>query len=537
MAKKPEEILAALQKQKEDIEILLSTVEDAYAEAGITEKHYNEVKTKNQKRLKEIESKIKAIERKAGREAKKEERKAKREEAKEEKVAEKKPKTVGEMIEAEQGPIPISEPIGGEMPEEPTTEIPEPTTTPAVSAKPGEARFNADEIKNMLSRFIKEIRPGGLEVLPKVEKMEVRLEKMGAFLDAIRDEKSSRDETIRRLTEEIGEIRSSIGSLDRKISQQEIMVSDISTSIVDLKPQRFIRFLRKSDMQLKMHDTKIQRMEDLTNIMMKRITTVEDVLKKIGSLEKIADFGRDIAKRLIEIENREKRIGRVSERIDTIFMELNKRLDEFILYKAKQDTLDELSREMMKAIDDMNTRIEGLAKKEDLEIFRDTMESRISGVGGAGPAVLSPEVKKLQEEKEEIESLLTILEEQFKKGDIKKGEYEKTKAINMERLESIERKIQEKPQELTGVPAPIEETEAPEPQPSAEEAEGLEEKPMEEKPAGKPGVKEKKVAEKKPARRKSRKEEMLDELGDSYRRGEISKKAYERAKKMIEGGK
>lgn len=534
MAKKPEEILAALQKQKEDIEILLSSLEDAYAEAGITEKHYKEVKTKNQKRLKEIESKIKSMERKAGREARKEERKAKGE-AMEERAAEKKPKTVGEMIEAEQGPIPVSEPVEGEMPAEPAAEISEPAAAPAVGAKPGEARFRADEIKNMLSRFMKEIKPGGIEVLPKVEKMEVRLEKMGAFLDAIRDEKSSRDETIRRLTEEIGEIRSSIGSLDRKISQQEIMVSDISTSITDLKPQRFIKFLRKSDMQLKMHDAKIQRLDDLANIMMKRITTVEEVLKKIGSLEKIADFGRDIAKRLVDIENREKRIGRVSDRIDTIFMELNKRLDEFILYKAKQDTLDELSREMMKAIDDMNTKIEGLAKKEDLEMFRDTVESRISGVGGAGPAVSSPEVKKLQEEKEEIESLLTILEEQFKKGEIKKEEYEKTKAINMERLEGIEKKIQEKSQGPVGVPAPIEETETPSPQPSAEGKTKPES--AEEKPAEKPKIKEKPVVEKKPAKRKSRKEEMLDELEESYRKGEISKKAYEKTKKMIKEGK
>lgn len=566
MAKKPEEILGELQKQKEDIEILLSSLEEAYSEAGITEKHYKEVKTKNQKKLKEIGRKIKKIEKRVGKKAKAEAK------------IKAKPKTVGEMIEAEQGPVPVSKPLEGEMPAEPAAEAPKPTpgVAPPKVAKPGKERFSADDIKSMLSRFIKEIKPGGIEVLPKVEKMEVRLEKMNAFLNAIKDEKTSRDETIRRLTEEIGEIRSSIGTIDRKTSQHEILVNEINTTIAELKPQRFVKFLRKEDTRVKMHDAKIQRIEDMTSLLIKRITQVEEVLKKIGSLEKIADFGRDIAKRLVEIENREKRIGRISDRIDSIFMELNKRLDEFMLYKAKQDTLDELSREMMKAIDEINTKIEGFAKKEDLDLLRETLESRISGVGI--PAA-SPEVMKLQQQKSEIEGLLGILEEQFKKGELKKEEYEKAKKVNTERLENIDKKIQEKSQAaLTGAPAPVEEPvgqPAPEPLKEKKPAEApkpgakKEEKPMEgkkpaetppteappttpleeKKPAEKPPEekpiekkvveklpKEKKPAEEKPVK-KGRKEQMLEELGESYKKGEISKEAYEKTRKMIEEGK
>ncbi|MCK4496702.1 MAG: hypothetical protein KAU24_00795 [Candidatus Aenigmarchaeota archaeon] len=552
MAKKPEEILTELQKQEEDIEILLSSLEEAYSEAGITEKHYKEVKTKNQKKLKEIGRKIKRIEKKVGK-----------------KVKEKKPKTVGEIIEAEEGPVPISKPLEGEMPAEPSAEMPKPTPVAAPpAAKPGKERFSADDIKGMLSRFVKEIKPGGPEVLPKVEKMEVRLEKMNAFLNAMKDEKTSGNETIRRLTEEIGEMRSNIGALDRKTSQQEIIVTEINTAIADLKPQKFVKFLRKEDAQVKMHDAKIQRIEDVTSLLIKRITQVEEVLKKIGSLEKIADFGRDIAKRLVEIENREKRIGRISDRIDSIFMQLNKRLDEFMLYKAKQDTLDELSREMMKTIDEMNTKIEGFAKKEDLNLLRETLESRISGVGV--PAA-SPEVIKLQEQKSEIEGLLGILEEQFKKGELKKEEYEKAKKVNTERMESIDKKIQEKSQAASvGVPAPVEEPQgqpAPEPvkeekpteekpgakkkkpteeekpaetplaKPTLEEkpVEKTVEKPVEKKAVEKPLEEKKPVEEKKPAK-KGRKEQMLEELEESYKKGEISKEAYEKTKKMIEEG-
>ena len=41
MSERFEKALQDLNKQKEDIELLLTSLEDAYAEAAITEKHYN----------------------------------------------------------------------------------------------------------------------------------------------------------------------------------------------------------------------------------------------------------------------------------------------------------------------------------------------------------------------------------------------------------------------------------------------------------------------------------------------------------------
>lgn len=563
MAKSPEEILAALQKQKEDIDILLSSLEEAYSEAAVTEKHYKEIKTKNQKKLKELEGKIKIAEKKVKKTADKETK------GKGKKPAAKKPTSVGEMLAAEQGSVPVSTPVGDEAPPlappgtAPTT--PTPAPVPASSKPGGSVKFTGDDIKSMLSRFIKEIRPGGLEVLPKVEKMSVKLEKMQAFLDAVKDERSSRDENLRRLTEEIGEIRSSIGGLDRKISQHEIFVTDINTSIGDLKPQRFVKILKKEDMQLKMHDAKLQRLEDLNSVIIKRLTRVEEVLKKIGSLERVANFGSDIAKRLVEIEDSEKRMGRISDKIDSIFMELNKRLDEFMLYKAKQDTLDELSREMMKAIDSMNTKIEKYAEKEDLDLLRSTLEQKISATktisGGAGA---SKEMMRLQNQKDEIEGLLGIMEEQFKKGEIKKDEYEKAKKINTERLDSITKKMQEQaaapaetpaapstPAPAPATPAPATtEAAAPSKTPAADEKSKEKDKALkpepgkpvpvvspEPAPATPPKEKPKTTQamtvdeEKKPE--KPEKDGMVKDLEESMKVGELSKEAFDRIKRLL----
>ena len=49
---------------------------------------------------------------------------------------------------------------------------------------------------------------------------------------------------------------------------------------------------------------------------------------------------------------------RLSDRIQKIFIDLNKKLELFIIYKTKQDSLDELSKEMLKTLDALTIKID-----------------------------------------------------------------------------------------------------------------------------------------------------------------------------------
>jgi len=236
-------------------------------------------------------------------------------------------------------------------------------------------------------------------------------------------------------------------------------VDDMRETLKMLKPERFTKLLTKLDGGIKENDAKVEKLDDITSVMIKRISLIEDVLKEMGSLEKVVEFSKNIASRMIIVDDTEKRITRVGEKIDGIFMELNKRLEEFMLYKAKQDTTDELIQEMIKSMDEVNTKVSGLSTKEELEEMRETLETKIlASSTGTGA---SPNLMKYQEQKDEIDSVLEMMEEQFKSGALKKEEYEKAKKANLERLAEIEKKIDVErnapspaPETMTGAPAP-----------------------------------------------------------------------------------
>jgi hypothetical protein len=143
---------------------------------------------------------------------------------------------------------------------------------------------------------------------------------------------------------------------------------------------------------------------------------------------------KDISKKIVSIDDREKKITRLADKIDNMFVEINKRLEEFMFYKAKQDSLDDLSKEMLKSMDELTTKLTRYAEKDDLELLRDTMDNKISALMKEGGA---PAPVQMRQESE-MESLMKLLEEQYRKGQISKKDYEKAKAANVQKTGGTE---------------------------------------------------------------------------------------------------
>lgn len=608
------ERLIELQKNKEDIEMLLSSLEEAYSEASISEEHYNEVKGKNQKKLDEIKADIAKLEKEIGKEspaasvpAETPEEGEMEDKPKKGKGKARKPKKAKKVKPAETDErakeqakepkaeekydepiIPMSQPgpgegLGGdEIPSAGPVAPPEPAKKISKDMA-AVGTVDTSDIKNVITKLVNEIRPSGIEVLPRVEKMQVQLEKLKAFIDAVKDEKEGQADTIRRIMEEMGELRSSTASIDGRLSDVAMKTGDITETMSMLKPERFTKLLTKLDSGIKQNDAKIEKLDEITSVVIKKIGLVESVLSEMGSLEKVVEFSKNIASRMIMVDETEKRIKRVGDKIDGIFMELNKRLEDFMLYKAKQDTASELIQEMMKSTDEVNTKMSGLVTKEELEELRDNLETRMSAMADTGMQE-SPMLVKHQEQRDEINSVLEMMEEQFKAGTLKKEEYEKAKKVNLDRLREIEKKIAEErgaSEAMVSAPAPSTEPEETGDQPMAEESavaeatettvpaetsetgeqakEQAEEEAgdMEGAPSGYKGpittggkpaetgeqakeqAKEPARPEKKEAPKEepklSKKETMLKELEESFKSGLISREAYEKTKKLLGG--
>jgi hypothetical protein len=498
----PPESLDQLVHQKEEIEALLSSLEDAYSEASILEEDYNDIKLKNEKKLDDINKKIDVQSRKQ--------------------QAERAP-----VIEAPAMKAPVA--VARPQVRIPVIEESEEEISPVVEEKPkkGKASKKDDDEENAtivsqedlkklevdLAEKIKDMVEGiGAKVTEKdllemkntFAKFEAEIDKMKAQVEAAKEGKRLDEEKIQRVAEGVAEIRTLVYGREASAKEQEIKMDKTADLIRKLEPEKIIMEIGRRDKEIGNQNLRMTKLEDTTKEFGEMLQRIEKLLLNIGSLEHVIKISNEASEKLMYMENIQRNNQKMFDKIQGIYAELSRRMEEFVLYKAKQDRVDDLMNDLMKNFDDINTKAAYFVTKEDLESFKSNLQSQF-----AAAAPSSGRTDEASSQKEEIEMLIKTLDDEFKNRTISKDEYEKMKKANLAKLKELENGANK--------PAPA--------LPPAKEI--RQEKPA--KPVKKPD--EPKLTKE----TKNRNDMMMKDLEDTYKKGFISKDAYERTKKMILG--
>ncbi|MEM0473148.1 MAG: hypothetical protein QXF88_00300 [Candidatus Aenigmatarchaeota archaeon] len=459
--------LNELIEQKKEIENLLKSLEDEYGRAQISDNTYNEIKNKNKAKLAAIEAEIQ--------------------------------KLGGEPVQIQPE---VEQPAQTQTLQQPQSQ-PQPSVQVAKTA-------DTTKIK---SEVISELNK---KIETEINKINVEMEKIKAFLDAQKDLRVATDEKLQRLTEGIGELRSMIFQKESEIDKMNVKVQKIEEVFNDVKPEQYTRELQKRDKELANQNLRLEKLEKVSYDMVKDVNEIRNVFKEIGSVENLVNVSKRINEKFVKMENMLRDVEKISEKIEKLFVELNKKLEEFEEYKNKQIQIDGLSKDLLKAVDDINVKIGKLATEEELykmkELFtsftkdlEDVKKSVSSGIPFLGP--LPEEIQQLQKQKQEISTLLSNIDEQYKNRAIKEQDYKKIREANLEKLANIDKQIRESIERIKGVQTqpvvqPVIQAQS---EPSPQSA------PVEEDKSTK----------------------LLNDLKELYKKGLISEKAYQKTSRML----
>jgi chromosome segregation ATPase len=496
----PAESLEQLMHQKEEIEALLSSLEDAYSEAAILEDDYNDIKEKNEKKLQEINRKIDSL-------------------------SKRQPVAAIEPIRAPAPTrlprLPVAIPTFEEEAEE-AEEKPEEKKEKRGKAK-GEktvAGISEDDIEKLeidLAEKIKEMvedigtkvtEKDLLEMKNSFAKFEAEIDKMKAQVEAVKEGKRIDEEKIQHVAEGVAEIRTMVYGREASVKEQEIKFEKVMDVMGRIEPDKILMDMGRRDKEIGNLGLRLSKLEETTKEFGEMLKRIETLLRNIGSLEHVLSISNDASEKLMEMGDIQRVNTKMRDKIQGIYAELSKRMEEFMLYRAKQERVEDLLNEVMKNLNDLSTKSAYFITKDDLESFRSAIQTTM-----AAQPVSTVESYSLDSQKEEIEMLLKTLEDEYKNKSISKEEYEKMRNANLAKIREIESKMK------GGGKA------APPPRMTEEEP----------APPKKPAAKERKPEVPKEA--KSRNEMLLKDLEETYKKGFISKEAYEKTRKVILGKK
>ena len=325
-------------------------------------------------------------------------------------------KTVGEILE-EQGVI-----------------------SPAKEGKKGEQKEDIEEKK---ISFLGEIR---------IKQLVMDLEKIKAEVEGLREVKFSSDERIKELSESIGEIRSMLFQKDSLVKELEAKTKLLGDSINDVEPKKISKDFQKQEERIAQYEAKTEKIESMYRDVLKKQEESQKILEGIKSVEnlktRIGEMENLVSK---SIENKAE-VDRLEAKTEKFYTEIEDKLRAFSKLKTDTEKIDDMTKEMIKSIDEINIKMAGFAKKEYVEGFKniindlvvsnkEKIEEKLKGIEeslNVPTEGLVSKISGLQKKRESVLNLINSLEEQYRRGALKRETFEEVRNKNEDLLKKID---------------------------------------------------------------------------------------------------
>ena len=167
-------------------------------------------------------------------------------------------------------------------------------------------KLEKKEGKKKVAEEKKEETPEQKRNVSEIDQLVMDVEKINGRLGMMDDMRKATDEGISRLSEEIGELRSSLLQKERSFHKIEDEFSEMKELAEDIRPQKITAELAKKEEDILKLSTKVELLETKSEEQKKVFSGIQDIIKKIKNLNYLLNLSDKIKTQMMDIENNKK---------------------------------------------------------------------------------------------------------------------------------------------------------------------------------------------------------------------------------------
>lgn len=198
------------------------------------------------------------------------------------------------------------------------------------------------------------------------EQLALESDKLGAELAALRGVEQQESAQVQSLAVGLGELRSMVMQRERVLDELKARMEQLTSIVSALEPEKVTKRLDEREREITLTQMRVEKTERLTADLLKSVKDVQKTLENVRSLENAREIGHEIETKAYKMEELRATVERSANRVETTYREIDRRLVEFSELKDRMLRMDALSKELMKATDEIKIKMEGLAQKEDV---------------------------------------------------------------------------------------------------------------------------------------------------------------------------
>lgn len=252
----------------------------------------------------------------------------------------------------------------------------------------------------------------------KPKHLEIEIQKLWAQVKVLREMMKMNDERFQRLSENIGDIRQRYVALEKHLNQLELKAKRSIELVEAVQPQKLLEEVKREDVKVMSVQAKTEANKKLLDHIIEELKSIRSSIDAFKGTEAVMKLNRETMENLKNIRKIQERIHQNSEKVEDIFVQVQKRYDKFLKLSDDFRALEKQFDEVMKRSNKFIVETSNLVTKEELNKFRGDIESRLKSL-------------------EELNREMRIRKEEFDRivGDIGSA---------FERIEDLEKRLRNK---------------------------------------------------------------------------------------------
>lgn len=273
------------------------------------------------------------------------------------------------------------------------------------------------------------------------------VEKLEASIDMLKEQIGSITDRLQNTSQSVGEIRQMFRGLEASFNNIEKDIDKLKTQVGDLEPEKIKKNLEEVTRNIENNKNSLNKLEERLERTEQRANNVQETLNDLGSLDNLIELNNDFSNKLSEIKEAERYIERLAQKSEKLNIQMKKKMDEYNRYKARVDSLDEKSSDMFKKLDNVSIEVQDSVKVDEMKKLKTRIKEleeqlkEYSKIAPLADMALPEPIAELREKRNDVEEFLQNLEEEYEKGEISTGDYERIKDSNEKKLEKINEEL------------------------------------------------------------------------------------------------
>lgn len=206
------------------------------------------------------------------------------------------------------------------------------------------------------------------------EDLLMSVERMQAKIETIEDLRQATEEKISRLSEEIGELRSSILERDKTFNRVEGGFERVKEIFEELQPKKIRAELDKKEDAIDKIGARVEAFETKISDIKKNVADVVSIMEKIKDIKNVVAISETISKKMAKIEEDKKDTAKTAAKVESMFSELTEKMAEFHNYRDKIEFSSESMHDIMKSMDMAEVKLDNTVTKDDMKKVDDRFE-------------------------------------------------------------------------------------------------------------------------------------------------------------------